>query len=252
MTNAPRLPSRSGSFFDMTHAECRRTRYMPIKLTPSVISNGFGFAGPSRPIVRSAQPTPAQLTTKRSSPSDSTAASTAVLTLSSSCTSVSKKGTPPPSFGGFKSATTTFAPRAFRASAVAAPSPDEPPTTSAPNPSIFIRRDTTKRCTFPPDGGFVRLRGGESHPHAAGLPARPPAPSPRPPRRRRSRRTGAPRGLSPRAVEGPLPRAAGPRGHRRVHRRLRAPERPRRGASRLHRRRVLRGGGPLFVPGEGG
>ena len=89
MTNAPRSPPSSGSFCDIAQAAWRSTRYMPIRLTPSVISNGIGFAGPSRPIVRSAQPTPAQLTQKRSSPSASTAPSTAALTFSSSCTSVS-------------------------------------------------------------------------------------------------------------------------------------------------------------------
>src|SRR5438270_734557 len=49
MTNAPRSPPSSGSFFDIAHVAWRSTRYMPIRFTPSVISNGIGLAGPSRP-----------------------------------------------------------------------------------------------------------------------------------------------------------------------------------------------------------
>src|SRR3954453_17100400 len=52
----------------MAQAAWRRTRYMPIRFTPSVISKGIGLAGPSRPIVRSADPKPAQMTQKRISP----------------------------------------------------------------------------------------------------------------------------------------------------------------------------------------
>src|SRR3954454_14497355 len=196
---------------------------MPIRFTPSVISNGIGLAGPSRPIVRSAQPTPAQLTQKRSSPSASTAPSTAAFTLSSSWTSVSKNGSPVSSGGGLRSATATFAPRAFNASTVAAPSPEEPPTTSAPRPSIFMRRDSTKRCTFPLDGGFVRPWGGAAHLHAPGLFPRPAAlcasdrGRPHPWSLRPVHRVDA------RRLEAGLHRAADRGGDRRLHRRLGAP-----------------------------
>src|SRR3954452_14737894 len=243
MTNAPRLPSSSCSFLDIAHAAWRSTRYMPIRFTPSVISNGIGLAGPSLPIVRSAQPTPAQFTQKRiSPPSASTAPSTAAFTLSSSWTSVSKNGSPASFFRGVwvpRGAVAPLARLSLRSWAVAAPSPEAPPTTRAPSPSIFMRRDSTKRCTFPPDGGFVRSRGGAAPQlQAPGVPVGPAAGATCRLGGRRPDDLRTDLRLLPGALEDRLHRAADRRGGRRLRRRLGAPQSRRGSAPRLHRRRV--------------
>ena len=100
---------------------------------------------PSRPMVRVAQPMPAQFTSDFSG-AISTAASTAVITCSGLVTSVCTnrppislaRGTP---LSSWRSATTTRTPRSASRREVARPSPDAPPVTIADVPfrSISLR-----------------------------------------------------------------------------------------------------------------
>src|SRR5438270_3394852 len=98
---------------------------------------------------------PAQLTVKRTSPSASTAPATAPSTSASSVTSQRKATAASPSSAAssfarssFRSAIATRAPRPTSARAVASPSPDAPPATSAPIPSILIAAEPMRTDTL--------------------------------------------------------------------------------------------------------
>src|SRR5438067_10780063 len=145
MTTAPRSPSSFGSFWAMAAAPKRRTLNVPIRLIRRTVSKCWSWCGPLRLTVRSAQPTPAQLTVNRTSSSCSTAPVPAASTSASFVTSAvsataASPGSPASAFArsSFTSAIATRAPRATSARAVASPRPEAPPATKAPVPLRFI------------------------------------------------------------------------------------------------------------------
>ena len=141
----PRSPSSSGSLSDIAAQASRRTLKVPIRFTLITLWKISRSCGPCLEAVRWAQPIPAQQTEIRSPPGASAAASTAACTGSGSITFASMKAARSPSseasaspFSALRSAITTEAPRSCSARAVAAPSPEAPPATSALAPSILI------------------------------------------------------------------------------------------------------------------
>src|SRR5438067_5046943 len=155
MTTAPRSPPSSGSFWLIAAAPRRRTLKVPIRFTRTTVSNGWSCAGPRLLTVRSAQPIPAQFTVRRISPRASTAPATAASTSSSSVTSQRKATAASPSSrassfarSSWRSAIATRAPRSASARAVASPSPDAPPATNAPIPSIRIAAEPMRTDTL--------------------------------------------------------------------------------------------------------
>ncbi len=145
LTHTPRSPSPSGSLPAIAAQARRRTLNVPIRLTLMTLWKTSRSWGPCLAAIRCAQPMPAQHTEIRSPPSAPAAASTAACTGSGSITLASTKRARSPSsdasaspFSALRSAITTDAPRSCRARAVAAPSPEAPPATSAPCPSIRI------------------------------------------------------------------------------------------------------------------
>src|SRR4051812_43332857 len=150
MTTAPRSPSSPGSFCAIAAADNRSTLNVPIRLMRTTVSNGCRLAAPFLLTVRSAQPTPAHDTAKRSSPNASTVPSTAALTSSSAVTSA-LKAMPSSSLArslaasSFRSTIATRAPRSASSRAVAAPRPEAPPATSAPVPRSSIGRTLSGR-----------------------------------------------------------------------------------------------------------
>src|SRR4051794_12276884 len=157
MTTAPRSPSSPGSFCAIAPADRRSTLNVPIKFTRRTISNGCRLAGPFLPTVRSAQPTPAHETAKRTPPNASTVPSTAAFTSSSAVTSA-LNATPPSSSASalaassFRSAMATRAPRSASARAVAAPRREAPPATIVPASLRSMRPGTLSgRCEREPE-----------------------------------------------------------------------------------------------------
>src|SRR5258705_1010573 len=141
--------SPTGSVLAMRSAPRRIMLNVPIRLISTILRNRSSGNGPSRPSVLIALPVPAQLTTTRTGPSDS-AVSSAALTAASSVTSASADVAPSPSSSTasfpLKSSTTTCAPLPISALAVASPSPDAPPVTTAATSltsmmSSFLRLD---------------------------------------------------------------------------------------------------------------
>src|SRR5690606_15528093 len=128
---------------------------------------------PSRSTTRTVPPRPAQCTSARSGPS-SEAASRAAVTCSGSVTSAGAKRQPrsaatcSPGEPG-RSAMTTFAPPSVSRAAVARPSPEAPPVTSATDPSTFT---VLSSCSQTFDDGRVGHPAGLAHglqaPAAAG------------------------------------------------------------------------------------
>src|ERR687895_773074 len=139
MTTAPRSPSASGSPAAMAPAARRSTLKVPIRFTRTTVSNGWSAAGPSFFTVRSAHPTPAHDTASRSPSTDSTAACTCASSVTSAAANappISAASASPRS--SFRSATVTRASRAASSRAVASPTPEAPPATSAPIPFSSI------------------------------------------------------------------------------------------------------------------
>ena len=140
VTIAPRSPSRS-CVAAIAAAAARITVNVPIRFTSITFRNGSSAAGePSRASVRSAQPTPAQLTQTRRSPSAAAwaiAVSTCSPWVTSHSTKVARSGSTWSRALG-RSSTKTLAPRSASAAAVAAPRPDAPPVTAAVTPSSSI------------------------------------------------------------------------------------------------------------------
>ncbi len=136
LTITPRSSS-SGSCSVIAAAASRSTLKVPTRLTATTFWKRPRSWGPSRPTVRPAEPTPAQLTATRSSPS-SVACAIASATWSGSGTSAGTPPAPSPrpaaaatgSASG-KSMITTPAPAACSRRAVALPSPEAPPVTNA-------------------------------------------------------------------------------------------------------------------------
>src|SRR4051812_19071693 len=128
-------------------------------------SKNSGWWGPRLETVRSAQPTPAHwIEIRRSSPC-STAAPTAASTSSGLVTSACAKRAPSPSsaaraspFSALTSAMVTRAPSACRRRLVASPSPEAPPTTRAPAPSMRMAAEPSRF-----------LRGGYPHLQTPGI-----------------------------------------------------------------------------------
>src|SRR3954449_3899118 len=176
MTTAPRSPSSPGSFCAIAAAESRSTLKVPIRFTRTTVSNGCRLAGPFLLTVRSAQPTPAHDTAKRSSPNASTVPSTAALTSSSAVTSA-LKAMPSSSLArslaasSFRSTIATRAPRSASSRAVAAPSPEAPPATRTPIPRSSIRERTLsgRREREPEHPAGVREERLELHTRLAEL-----------------------------------------------------------------------------------
>ena len=106
--------------------------------------NGISGCGPLEPVTFCAQPVPAQQMLIRRPPSASLAALTAASTAASSVTSVATNPAPSSAaraapFSSLTSAMVSAAPCSLRRLAVASPSPEAPPMTSAPLPSICMR-----------------------------------------------------------------------------------------------------------------
>src|SRR6478752_6965953 len=148
LTIAPRWPSASGSLRLITVAAWRVMSKVPMRLISTTLRKASRScacsSSPSRPMVRCAQPMPAEFTHARSG-AISAAASTAAATWSVFVTSTEAK-TPPISaasaspFSALRSATTTTAPLAARARATAAPMPLAPPVTMAVDPVMSMIR----------------------------------------------------------------------------------------------------------------
>jgi hypothetical protein len=140
----PRSPSSPSGVLAIAAAAFVITLKVPITFSRWMNSNGARSCGvPSRLMTRPAQPVPAQLTAMRSVPT-SAAWSTARWQSSGSVTSPAANSPPistatdlAPS--SLRSKTTTFAPRAASARAVAAPRPEAPPVMMAELPLISIR-----------------------------------------------------------------------------------------------------------------
>src|ERR671919_3013625 len=169
MTTAPRSPSALGSPAAIAAAESRSTLKVPIRFTRTTVSNGWSAAGPSFFTVLSAHPIPAQDTASRSPSTDSTAA----CTCASSVTSAAMNAPPISAASGaprssFRSATVTRAPRAASSRAVASPSPEAPPASSAPIPFSSIGRGSLYRGA--PE---ERRREPRQHPRPVQPPAQP-------------------------------------------------------------------------------
>src|SRR3954471_13468795 len=151
--HTPRSPSSSGSLSSIVNAAKRSALNVPIRLMPTTISNGWSWCGPREEATRSGQPTPAQCIEMRSPPSACAACLTAASTSSGLVTSALTKSTPISSasalpFSSLRSAMVTCAPRSDNARAVASPSPEAPPTTSAPLPLICMARDRINRLRW--------------------------------------------------------------------------------------------------------
>ena len=146
LTQTPRSPPSSGSFSFIAVQARRSTLKVPIRFTLITLWKISRSWGPRLPAVRWAQPMPAQQTEIRSPPSAPAAASTAAWTGSGSITFASTKLRALAQLGGQRLALLGVEvgdhDRRRRAScsarAVAAPSPEAPPATSALCPSIFI------------------------------------------------------------------------------------------------------------------
>ncbi|CAB4368266.1 unannotated protein [freshwater metagenome] len=148
LTIAPRSPSSNGSVWLIAVAAIRIASNVPTKLMAITFLNASMFAAesyePSLPMVRCAQPIPAEFTKTRSGPMDF-AISTALMMSSVLVTSTAQNA-PPTSFASAsptscwrsRSAMTTFAPPFARRRTEAAPIPDAPPVTIALTPLSSI------------------------------------------------------------------------------------------------------------------
>jgi hypothetical protein len=138
----PRSPS-IGSRFAIAAAASRSTLNVPTRLIPMTVRNSSRSCGlPVLSSVRDAQPTPAHDTATRSGPSaaaSAIAASTCAASVTSARANVwpSSRANALPRASS-RSTTTTRAPPSTRRRAVAAPSPDAAPVTSATDPSSFM------------------------------------------------------------------------------------------------------------------
>src|SRR2546423_10165248 len=124
----------------MLAAASRATLKVPTRFTSITRVNRSRSSGTPSRAVTAASPMPAQLTQMRSSPSDSAraiAAETASSSRTSPATGFKSSPTSACSRPRSRSRTTTVAPCDRSASAVARPSPDAPPATSATAPSGF-------------------------------------------------------------------------------------------------------------------
>ncbi len=149
LTIAPRWPSSSGSLRLITVAAWRTMSKVPIRLIAITFLNASRSCAdsisPSRPMVRCAQPMPAELTTARSG-AISAAALTAAVICSVLVTStwaktplISAASASP--LSAWRSATTTVAPLAASWRAQAAPMPDAAPVTMAVDPLMSMARE---------------------------------------------------------------------------------------------------------------
>ena len=144
LTMTPRSAPASGSRPIMSAAARRMALNVPVRLTAMTRSNQSSASGPSRPTMRFAGPTPAQLIRMRAGPCAARASATAASPLAASVTSQARPRAPISAaasrvLSASMSSSATLAPASMSASAVALPSPDAPPVTIAawPLASMF-------------------------------------------------------------------------------------------------------------------
>ena len=143
LTITPRSSSSSGSSAAMSAAASRIMLNVPTRLTRTTRSNAASGIGPSRPTIRPAAAMPAQLTRMRAGPCAVRAVAMAASADGPSLTSQPRPS--PPNRRALYSAavwlmssSATRQPSRARWAAVAAPSPEPPPLTSAASPWSFM------------------------------------------------------------------------------------------------------------------
>src|SRR5580704_7083863 len=150
----PRSPSCSGSRFCMAAPASRNALNVPIRLMAMTRSKSASGIGPSRPTMRFAGPTPAQLIRMRGVPLSAAAlvnaASVAAALVTSHAIAIPlmSRATSTAAFW-LTSKIATLAPASASMRAVAAPSPEAPPVTIAACPLMSMV------------GSSVRLSGGD-------------------------------------------------------------------------------------------
>src|SRR6266849_5072625 len=143
MMMTPRSPSASALKLCMSAATSRMTLKVPTRLMLMTRSKSASGIGPSRPTMRLAGPTPAQLIKMRAAPCLSRACARAAAACSAWVTSHCSAS--PPIFSAtarapsrLTSSTATLAPARASSLAVAAPRPEAPPVTTAACPLMSM------------------------------------------------------------------------------------------------------------------